>query len=169
LVPSGDNVMGHTPSRVVGAMQKPHRGSKTARAGETRKIQAGDRGFEVRRENGLLLGAQPRFQVLTEERQTLEVEPVSRSGDDMIGRNIHDLSIRPGKLQQGAIAPNLGPPHEMTEEGRHAQRLRLAILRFSTDVFGTLSTTDSEIKSGSVNPTSFFPRFPCGISVLSSI
>ena len=68
------------------------------------------------RENGLLLlGAQPRFQVLTEERQTLEVEPVSRSGDDMIGREIQDLSILPRNLQHGAVAPSLGPPHGMTE------------------------------------------------------
>jgi hypothetical protein len=74
----------------------------------------------MRREYGLpLLGAQPRFQALTEERQTLEIEPVSRSGDDMIGREIQDLSILPRNLQHGAVAPSLGPPHEMTDEGLH--------------------------------------------------
>jgi hypothetical protein len=68
----------------------------------------------------MLLGAQPRFQVLTEERQTLEIEPVSRSGDDMIGRNIQDVSILTRNLQHGATAFSLGSAHKMTEEGLHA-------------------------------------------------
>src|SRR5260370_24383297 len=115
LALSSEDVLRHAPGRVVGPMEKPHRGSKTTCAGQTRKIQARDGGFKVRRKYGLpLLGAPPRFQALTDEQQTLEVEPVSRSADDMTGPASPGLATLPRNLQHGAVAPSLGPPHEMT-------------------------------------------------------
>jgi hypothetical protein len=68
----------------------------------------------------MVFDKQLRFEAPAEKRETLDIEPIPGSGDDVIGADIHSPSIPLGHAQHGPGSSSLSFRHGMIEHHVHS-------------------------------------------------
>ena len=116
-----DQTLGKTPRGEAGAEGEAHDRTEAVGRGKSGEIKAGNGGLESSRQHRRAFDAFDfRADIGAEARQSLHIDPVSGSGDDVVGHDLAPRAVRRAQVEMHFAVLDLGAFHGISKQERHA-------------------------------------------------